>query len=532
MRSRPRRALSWVARTVRAPRFVTRSAILALVVTLLIANVIAAGVTLVLVVFVVPGESDAVLRDAISGNAWFLLVYLAVVIPLILFWAWRATRSVTTWIGRDGPPGSDELRRLLRAPVRVFWLLGGAWLLAAVLFGVFNLEQSWAHARRVVLVTALTGATMATFGYLVTERLLRPIAAIALQSGGFDRKVLPGTASRQLLGWATVTGAPVLGVMLVGAFALFEPEGVTAQRLALSMIVLGGVALTFGFAVELLAARAVADPVRTVRRAMDRIGRGDLDVRVRVYDATDLGRLQDGFNRMAEGIQDRARIRDLFGRHVGEEVARSALSDEVRLGGEVREVAALFVDIVGSTELAVAHSPDHVVGLLNRFFAVVVETVGEHHGWVNKFQGDAALVIFGAPSADDHAADRALAAARDLGERLARDVPELRAGIGVSGGPAVAGYIGAEERLEYTVIGDPINEAARLTDAAKEFPGAVAASGRLVDAASAQEQARWQVAEQRTLRGRNEPTALMLPAAGAGSGDAAGHGRRTSGGRR
>lgn len=511
MRSRSRRALEWATRTVRAPRFVTRTAIVALVLTLLVANVIAAGVTVVLVVFVVPGESDAVLRSALGGNAWFLLVYLGVVIPLILLWAWRSTRSVTTWIGRAAPPDRDELRRLLRAPVRVFWLLGGAWLLAAVLFGVFNLEQSWAHARRVVLVTALTGATMATFGYLVTERLLRPIAAIALQSRGVDRSVLPGTTSRQLLGWATVTGAPVLGVLLVGTFALFEPEGVTVQRLALSMVVLGGVALTFGFAVELLAVRAVADPLRTVQRAMDRIGRGDLDVRVRVYDATDLGRLQDGFNRMADGIRDRARIRDLFGRHVGEEVARTALRDEVRLGGEVREVAALFVDIVGSTELAVRHSPDHVVGLLNRFFAVVVETVGAHHGWVNKFQGDAALVIFGAPVADPRAADRALAAARDLGARLAVEVPELRAGIGVSGGAAVAGYIGAEERLEYTVIGDPINEAARLTDAAKDFPVAVAASGRLVAAASAGERERWRRAEERILRGRDEPTALMLP---------------------
>ncbi len=108
MRSRPRRVLNAVSRTVRAPRFVTRTAILTLVVTLLIANFIAAGVTLVLVVFVVPGESDAVLRDAIAGNAWFLLAYLALVIPPILWWSWRATRSVTHWIGDDAPPDRDE----------------------------------------------------------------------------------------------------------------------------------------------------------------------------------------------------------------------------------------------------------------------------------------------------------------------------------------------------------------------------------------------------------------------------------------
>lgn len=511
MRERPRRLLNAIGRTVSAPRFVTRVAIMLLVVTLLIANFIAAGVTLVLVVFVVPGEPDEVLRESLSGNAWFLLVYLGVVIPLVLLWAWRATRAVTHWIGLQRDPTPGELHRLLRTPVRVLSLLGGSWLLAAVLFALFNLEQSWQLARAVFLVTALTGATMAAFGYLVTERLLRPVAAIALQSGGFDRSVLPGVTRRQLLGWATATGAPVLGVILVGALALLDGEGVTRARLALTMVVLGGVALVLGLAVELLAARAVADPVRTVQRGMDRVRDGDLDVRIPVYDASDLGRLQDGFNRMAAGIQDRDRLRDLFGRHVGEEVARSALTEEVRLGGEVREVCALFVDIVGSTQLAVVHSPDHVVTLLNRFFAVVVETVGDHGGWVNKFQGDAALVIFGAPVHDARAPDRALAAARALGARLADEVPELRAGIGVSGGAAVAGYIGTEERLEYTVIGDPINEAARLTDAAKDVPGAVAAAGRLVEQAQQAERARWRLEEHRTLRGRDEPTALMVP---------------------
>ncbi|CAB4937086.1 unannotated protein [freshwater metagenome] len=489
-----------------------------LVVVLLVANFVSAGITMLLVVFVVPGRATDAARDALGSNAWFLLGFMLVVIPWVLWWSERAIGSVTRWIASDREARPEEVRQLLRAPLRVLVMLGAAWTLAAVLFSLFNVWKSDADgpttallALRVYLVTQLTGLTMAAFGYLVTERLLRPVAAIALQAGGLDRAVLPGVTRRQLLGWATATGAPVVGLVVIGVLVTIDDEGVTADRMALAMMVLGGVALVFGLAVELLAARAVADPVRTVRRGMESVRQGSLDARIPVYDASDLGRLQDGFNKMATGLEDRARLRDLFGRHVGEDVARAALDQEVRLGGEAREVCALFVDIVGSTSLAAERSPDEVVTALNRFFTVVVETVDEHGGWVNKFQGDAALVVFGAPVAQDDAPDRALRAARVLAERLRDQVPELRAGVGVSGGTAVAGYVGAEQRLEYTVIGDPINEAARLTEVAKETDAMTAAAGRLVERASAAERRRWVLEHRETLRGRAEDTDVMVP---------------------
>ena len=177
--------------------------------------------------------------------------------------------------------------------------------------------------------------------------------------------------------------------------------------------------------------------------------------------------MQSGFNRMVAGLREREQIRELFGRHVGEDVARTALTNGTQLGGEVREVAALFVDLVGSTQMAAEQPPQEVVKLLNRFFAIVIDVVGRHGGWVNKFEGDAALVVFGAPVEDDACASSALAAARDLDARLRRDLPSLVAGIGVSAGPALAGNVGAEHRLEYTVIGDPVNEASRLCELAK-----------------------------------------------------------------
>ena len=130
---------------------------------------------------------------------------------------------------------------------------------------------------------------------------------------------------------------------------------------------------------------------------MGRVEAGDFAARVPVDDASEVGLLEAGFNRMAAGLGERERLRDLFGRHVGRDVARAALEGELRLGGELREVAVLFVDVVGSTTLAARRPATEVVALLNAFFALVVECVEREDGWVNKFEGDAALCVFGAP---------------------------------------------------------------------------------------------------------------------------------------
>ncbi len=179
----------------------------------------------------------------------------------------------------------------------------------------------------------------------------------------------------------------------------------------------------------------MADPIRSVRRGLGEVSDGDFDVAIPVYDGSEVGLLQDGFNRMVDGLRERERIRDLFGRQVGADVARDALAGDVQLGGEVRDVAVLFADIVGSTRLATEIPPAEVVEVLNRFFAVVVATVDDHGGWINKFQGDAALAVFGAPGDRADPAGSALAAARALARRLEAEVPDCQAGIGVAFGP-------------------------------------------------------------------------------------------------
>jgi adenylate cyclase len=176
----------------------------------------------------------------------------------------------------------------------------------------------------------------------------------------------------------------------------------------------------------------------------------------------------------------------------------------------------VFVDLVASTSFASRRPPAEVVAVLNDFFRLVVETVEEHGGWVNKFQGDAALCVFGAPTARPDAACDALRAARKLRERLGDGLHGVDAGIGVSAGPAVAGNVGTEERFEYTVIGDPVNEAARLCELAKRRPERLLASAAVVERADPEEAACWQVREEVVLRGRDVPTGLATPVQGVG----------------
>jgi adenylate cyclase len=132
-------------------------------------------------------------------------------------------------------------------------------------------------------------------------------------------------------------------------------------------------------------------------------------------------------------------------------------------------------------------------------------------GLVNKFEGDAALAVFGAPVTLDHPEDEALAAARAIAERLRTEVPGCPAGTGVAADQVVAGNVGAKERFEYTVIGEPVHEAARLCELAKSIPGRLLASSEAVQNATENERAHWSLGDAVTLRGYDQPTRLALP---------------------
>lgn len=474
-----------------------------------VANVIGAVAVFVLSVWALPtgdleGEASPVVVNLALAAGYVLIIF-----PLGARWMLRRLLPGRQWLKDGRAPSEAEQRNLLRAPLQIMFVVGTGWMFAAIVFGVYNLTYSFELGQRVGVTVAMGGLVTCACAYLLSERLLRPAAARALSARPLDQPALPGVTTRAMFAWAIGSAVPLIGIGLISLSALTEKD-FTRSELAVAALGLAAGALIIGFFFVLLTARATADPIVSVRQALSAIERGELEEEVPVYDGTEVGLLQSGFNRMAEGLREREQLRELFGMHVGEEVAREALESGTGLGGETRDVAVLFVDIIGSTTIATERSADKVVQLLNEFFGMVVEVVERHGGWVNKFEGDAALAIFGAPDPLEDSAGAALAAGRELSLELGSERLEAQAGIGVSFGEAVAGNIGSSHRYEYTVIGDAVNEAARLTELAKTRPGKLLGSGAAFDAAREAEREHWSFDEEVTLRGRGEASRLYV----------------------
>jgi adenylate cyclase len=447
-------------------------------------------------------------RDAvILANAALFVPYMAATLVLGGRAGLREAEHVRGWFAAGRDPTPEERDHALRLPLSSARMSAKFWALALALFTALNLVVATDVAPAIPVLILLGGITTTAVDYLLTERILQPVTARALAGGPPEQPVGPGVRTRLMLVWASATGMPVLGIAATAVAGILGDD-LDLDLLAGAVLFLAMVTLAVGLWATLLSARSIAEPLAAVRNALERIEQGDYDADVPVDDGSELGLVEAGFNRMAGELRERERMRDVFGRHVGRDVARAALEGDLKLGGEVRDVGVLFVDVLGSTALAERLPPERVVTLLNEFFSIVVAVTEAHGGSVNKFEGDGALCVFGAPVRRDDPAGAALAAAREMRARLLDELPQVDAAVGVSAGEAVAGNVGAEQRFEYTVIGDPVNEASRLCELAKERPERVVASDAAIDRADPREAARWDVGEATLLRGREAPTRI------------------------
>jgi class 3 adenylate cyclase len=382
------------------------------------------------------------------------------------------------------------------------------WAIAAAVMIPLNLD---AGGRVAVLLTSAVlfgaSATVCT-GFLFTQRALRSLMVSATADFEHAERA-PGVRARLTLMWTMCSAMPGAGIVLL---VVLRANGWIIQRdasIEVPVMVLALVAVVLGLRAMILVSSSISDPLQGVVDAMAEVERGRIDHKIDVYERSELGELQMGFNRMVAGLRERERLRDLFGRHVGTEVMRRAVDEDESLSGDERDVAILFIDLVDSTQLAASRSPHEVAEVLNDFFRIVVGEVDARNGLVNKFQGDAALAVFGAPLHIDDPASAALATARALCDELRRLPVDF--GIGVSAGPVFAGNIGAESRYEYTVVGDAVNEAARLADLAKDFDERTLCSQEALDRADPSECGRWSSRGSELLRGRAEPTQISAP---------------------
>jgi len=258
-----------------------------------------------------------------------------------------------------------------------------------------------------------------------------------------------------------ITGVVVSGLSTDGSSELHD--------LGLDVVIAVLVAFTISLELTVLVTRSVLQPVDKLLEATEAVKTGDLDARVPITSGDELGQLAGSFNEMMEGLSEREALREAFGAYVDPDVAERVLEEGELIEGQEREVTVMILDVCDFTEFAQRSSARETVTFLNDMFGIVVPCVTRHGGHANKFLGDGLLAVFGAPERLEDHADRAAAAARDIATKLLeRFDGEFEFGIGVNSGPVVVGSVGGGGRLEFAVIGDPVNVAARVEHLTRE----------------------------------------------------------------
>jgi len=247
--------------------------------------------------------------------------------------------------------------------------------------------------------------------------------------------------------------------------------------------VVGGIALAglfLGGVGAFMLAKVAVSPISLLVKGVNEIAKGRFDQEIKIKRSDEIGELTAAFNDMAKGLREKEFIKDTFERYMSKQLAEKLLDKDgmakLELGGEHRHVTVLFTDIRGFTAMAEDLDPKGVISFLNEYFSMLVGVVFENDGWIDKFIGDAIMVIYGLPVKYEDDAVRAVRtglamkqAMRSFNDRRIKSGREpIHMGIGINSGIVVAGNVGSTERMNYTVIGDTVNVAARLVQLSHE----------------------------------------------------------------
>jgi adenylate cyclase len=316
--------------------------------------------------------------------------------------------------------------------------------------------------------SVVTSIYAAILHFFFAETALRPVVR---EVASHLPAEFPGQEAGVPLRWKLLGALPLINVITgVVVSGLSGSGSHSLKNLGISVIVAVAVAFTLSLELTLLVTRSVMTPMRDVLAVIPRVKEGDFSARVPVVSGDEMGELTRSFNDMVGGLEERERLREAFGSYVDPDVAERVLEEGAHLEGEEVEVTIVFVDICDFTSFAEDASARETVDYLNEFFGLVVPILLKHGGHANKYIGDGVLGVFGAPERLPDHADRALAAAMEIAQAVEeRYGDELRIGVGVNSGPVSAGTVGGGGRLEFTVIGDPVNVAARVEEATREM---------------------------------------------------------------
>jgi adenylate cyclase len=334
------------------------------------------------------------------------------------------------------------------------------------------------------ILGAVTGAATWLIGvHSLVEGMLRPVRVALIGETGIgdsqprSRPTFAAWTSLSVV--AVALSFAIAGAMLAAVFERASEGPV--------LWVVIGCALTLFFAVPITVGGVFSpslQPIRDLAEGTERVAAGDYSQRLPVVQDDDLGALAASFNRMQAGLAERQRLQAAFGTYVDPALAARLLEQGNDVfTGERREVTVMFVDVRDFTPFAEANTAEDTVARLNALFEIVVPAVVDAGGHVNKFLGDGALAVFGAPNDLAEHADSAVNAAvlihRLVAERFGG---ALRIGIGINTGVVIAGTIGGGSKLEFTLIGDTVNVAARVEQLTKTTGDGILLTQQSVDA--------------------------------------------------
>jgi adenylate cyclase len=250
-----------------------------------------------------------------------------------------------------------------------------------------------------------------------------------------------------------------------------------AQGVKRRSMYIGAIVLCISFLLGYLYSGTITWPIRRLVDAAYRIQQGDFAINLKPKGRDEVAALSHAFNDMAQGLEERDRVKATFNKFHNKEIAEKLLSGEVKLGGERKEATIFFSDVRGFTAMSESMEPEQVVEMLNEYMTRMVSIIRAHNGIVDKYVGDAIMAIWGVPigGPDDqlNAVKACIEMRSELARlnelRISRGQGALKIGMGLNTGSVIAGNIGSDEKMEYTVIGDSVNLASRMESMTKEY---------------------------------------------------------------
>ena len=421
--------------------------------------------TLWLFTFFYDASTDAYLKTLVVVEALTIFG-----VWITLFRTYPRVRPITAWIaGKRDPEHTASawsaavglplalIRNDVKLPMLIVVLPGCA---AATAF----LDLSWVNYLPLVAGSTVALGYSGILHYLLVESGMRPVLV------DINQMVTPRLEtghSAISLRVRLLTALPAINIITA-----FIVSALTSHGGGISGTVLIAVAIGTAISLELsvLLSKSILRPVADLQRAAERLARGDFDVQVPVTTGDELGELAATFNQVVKGLKEREQIREAFGTYLDKDVARFILSGNFPEEGVEVDVSVLFFDVRDFTQFASQADARAVVAELNNLFELTVPIITRHGGHVDKFVGDGLIAIFGAPEPYPDHAERAVRAGCEMVHEInGEGETAFRIGAGVNSGPVVAGSIGGAGRLNFSVIGDAVNVAARVEATTREL---------------------------------------------------------------